>query len=97
MIDLDLFGKTPKEITTTVASNEKRMRKRRGYTQQELARRSGVSYASLRWFEQTGEISFLSLARIATILGCEADFMRLFAVPEYSSMEELLNDHNRKS
>lgn len=52
---------TPQEINLTVASNAKKLRKRLGISQQKLSEVSGVSYASIKRFEATGNISFLSV------------------------------------
>ena len=58
-------------------------------SQQELARRSGVSYASIRRFETTGEIAFLSLLKIALALDCLEDFTSLFHKPEPQNLKDL--------
>ena len=58
----------PHEIAKDIAKQEKNKRKKRKLTQAELSARSGVSLASLKRFEQTGEISFVSLVKIAMVL-----------------------------
>lgn len=69
-----------------------RTRRREGkISQAELARRSGVSFASIRRFESTGEISLTSLFRIAVALGYESDFNKLFARKNYQSLDEIIN------
>jgi len=45
-------------------------------TQREMARWSGVSYASLRRFESKGEISLSSLMRVAYVLGYWPNFFK---------------------
>jgi len=70
-----------------------RARRREGkISQAELAGRSGVSLASVRRFETTGEISLASLVRIAAVLGYEADFDALFARKNYQSIDEVINE-----
>ncbi len=59
--------KFPQEIAKDIALQEKKKRKKRKLTQVELSKRAGVSLASLKRFEQTGEISFVSLIKIADI------------------------------
>jgi transcriptional regulator with XRE-family HTH domain len=54
-------------------------RKEMGLTQRELAKRSFVSYASIRRFETTGDISFRSLLEIGRVLNCLNDFYELFS------------------
>jgi len=68
-------------------------RKRRialGMTQLELASCAGVTAASLKRFERTGEIAFASLARIALALDCAEGFGALFPEPEATSLDTLL-------
>lgn len=96
MINLDEFGLMPMEIQKEIARKEKARRKDKGLTQEELARRAGLSLASLRRFEQTGEISFASLVRIGSVLDYEKAFLDLFAPLEYQTMKELLNAKRRK-
>ena len=61
--------KFPNEIAKEVALKEKEKRKKKKMTQVELSVRSGVSLASLKRFEQTGEISFVALLKLAAVLG----------------------------
>jgi transcriptional regulator with XRE-family HTH domain len=49
-----------------------------GYTQHELAQRSGVSYASVKRFEQTGDISLVHLLKLANVLNRLLEFDTLF-------------------
>jgi len=69
-----------------------RIRRREGKVSQvELAGRSGVSLASIRRFETTGEVSLVSLVRIAATLGYEEDFNNLFTRKNYKSLDEIIN------
>ena len=76
----------PHEIAKDIAKQEKKKRKRRKMTQAELSARSGVSLASLKRFEQTGEISFVSLVKIAVVLDETEVLAQLFLAREYSSI-----------
>lgn len=58
--------KFPSEIAKEIAENEKKKRKFRKLTQKQLSQYSGVSLPSLKRFEQTGEISLISLLKIAS-------------------------------
>lgn len=68
---------------------EKTARKTKKLTQKQLAERTGVSYGSIRRFEQTGEISLLSLVKIANALGCLEDFNELFKKPPVTNIRDL--------
>lgn len=96
MVNLDVYGKTPKDILLSIAENEKNRRKQQRLTQRELATRSGISLPSLRRFEQKGEISLKGLVKIATILNCQEEFLSLFPSIQFKSIEELINaEHNK--
>lgn len=89
-----LKQKTPHSIAASLAERVRTRRKERKLTQSETARRSGVSLASLKRFEQTGEISLRSLIRIAIALECEDDFEQLFTRKFYASIEDVINERD---
>jgi transcriptional regulator with XRE-family HTH domain len=71
------------------------MRKRRKeakLSQLELAQKAGVSFGSLKRFENQGEISLSSLIKIAFALGYEDDFNQLFSRKNYQSLSEVINE-----
>lgn len=53
-------------------------RKEAKLSQKELAKRSGVSYGSIRRFESTGDISLHSLFLLSQEIDCLKDFNELF-------------------
>lgn len=69
---------TEQSVLNGIVEKVKQRRKELKLTQQGLAKKSGVSYASLRRFESTGEISFTSLLKLANALNALADFNMLF-------------------
>lgn len=83
---------TPKEYALTIAANLKNARKRKKLSQTALAAKAGVSYGSLKRFEQTGEISLESLLKIAVVLNVAEPFAELFKPTEIKSIEEIIND-----
>ena len=87
--------KTPYEVSIKIAEKAKAKRKYMKLTQQQLSDKSGVSLGSLKRFDRTGEISLSSLLKIALVLDSLKEFERLFDKPEYTSIEEILNDKNR--
>lgn len=88
---ISLEQKTSAEIAMEVANRLRARRKEKRLTQEQLAFRSGMSLASYKRFEQTGQVAFLSLVGIAMALGCEREIDGLFARRQYSSIEEVLH------
>ncbi len=72
------IDKQPVDVMLELADRVKKTRKSKGYTQADLAERAAVSLGSLKRFEQTGEISLVSLLKIAHLLGTLEDFDQLF-------------------
>ena len=82
--------KLPSEISKALANRVKQTRIRRSITQEELAERSGVSFGSVKRFEQTGEISLKHLIMISKVLRSSPEFDLLFPVHKYESIDEIL-------
>ena len=85
----------PGEIAKDIAKQEKGKRKKRKLTQAELSARAGISLASLKRFEQTGEISIVSLIKIAVVLDETETLDQLFQTREYSSIQEVIDERNQ--
>ena len=69
------------------------IRKNKKVSQQRLSVISGVSYASIRRFETTGEISLSSLVKLALALQLYDDLDNLFRNRQtYKTIEEVIND-----
>ena len=69
------------------------IRKSKKISQQRLSAISGVSYASIRRFEKTGDISLASLVKLALALQLYDDLDNLFKSHKtYESIEEIIND-----
>lgn len=81
--------KSANETVYDLVERERALRKAKKITQKGLARRSGVSYASIRRFETSGEISLRSLLDIANALGCLSDFDSLFKEEPIGDLKEL--------
>lgn len=79
---------TQQMVTYNLVNRVKARRKESKLTQKQLAERSGVSYASIRRFEQTGDISLFSLLRIAHVLKCRSDFNLLFETPTIINLKD---------
>ena len=70
--------RTIEAVKADLVNNFIKRRKEYGYTQKQLSIRSGVSYASIRRFEETGEISFSSLLLLANAINKLEDFDNVF-------------------
>ena len=87
---INLTQKTYSEINKDLAARLAKIRKRKKISQQELSIRSGVSYASLRRFENSGEISLASLAKLAIALDLDDELDNLFTHVPFDSIEEII-------
>ena len=67
-------NKVPSDILMLIAQNVVLLRKEQGWTQQDLAEKSDVSYGSIKRFETTGQISFESLLKIVESLRRLSEF-----------------------
>ena len=97
MISVNMI--TPGEMQKAIAHRARDLRLERNLSQQTLSEKSGVSYGSLKKFEQTGQISLESLLKLAVILGCMDDFKVLFAEKRAEvalSLDELIENRKRK-
>lgn len=91
--------KSPFEMAKEIAKKTQAKRLKLNLSQQTLSEKSGVSYGTLKKFEQKGQISLESLLKIALALGEMDQFEHLFAktadkLP--ASLDELLDDPSRK-
>lgn len=69
------------------------IRKNRKISQLRLSELSEVSYASIRRFEKTGDISLSSLVKLALTLQLYDDLDNLFKHHvEYKTIEDVIND-----
>lgn len=84
-----LFMQSPAESAREIALRAKAVRLLRGWTQAELARRSGVALPTLKVFEHTGKIAFERLLRIAAVLDALDAFTTLFELPPAANLDEI--------
>jgi len=87
-----LVWETAEEIDKKIADRLRLIRKRRSISQQKLAQMSNVSYGSIKRFEATGQISLLSLTKIAAALNVTDDLRNLFTQVPYRNIEEVINE-----
>ncbi len=87
-----LQWETADEIILDLAKRLKQIRKRKSISQERLEVLSGVSLGSIKRFENTGQISLISLTKLAIALGCVNEIKDLFTNVPYKSIEEILNE-----
>ncbi len=91
--------KSPFEMAKAIAKNAQERRLKLNLSQQTLSRKSGVSYGTLKKFEQNGQISLESLLKIALALGEMDKFDFLFTQTNDglpASLDALLSKTTRK-
>lgn len=91
---LSMELKTPKDVLAELAARFKARRLALNLTQEGLSDRSGVSWGSLKRFEQRGLIALDALLKLALVLGCLDDFDQVCADDARSlankSLDEIL-------
>jgi len=91
------LNKKPADWMLEMAKRHKMLRKQAGFTQSELARRSGVSLGSLKRFETSGQISMQSLFLLIDVLGRLEDFDTILKpIENMKEIERLFSDKKRR-
>ncbi|MGL5703864.1 MAG: helix-turn-helix domain-containing protein [Tannerellaceae bacterium] len=93
---LSLLNKTPDSILHLIAERIKERRLEKNWTQKLLASKAGMPIATYRRFEREGEVSLRKLVMIAIALEMENDFDSLFTTKSYQSIDELIEQNERK-
>jgi transcriptional regulator with XRE-family HTH domain len=92
------INKKPADWMREMAKRHKMSRKQAGFTQSELARRSGVSLGSLKRFETSGQISIQSLFLLIDVLGRLDDFDTILKpIENMKEIERLFSDKKRRT
>ena len=85
---------TPEEIDLALARRLVSIRKRRRLSQQQLSEKSNVSFGSIKRFETSGQISLISLTKLAVALDCVNELKTLFTEVGYNSIEEVIREQS---
>lgn len=83
---------TAEELDLKLAQRVRNIRKRRSISQEKLALMSGVSYGSVKRFESTGQISLLSLTKVAMALDIADELRNIFSQVPYRDIKEVINE-----
>lgn len=89
MIDAPLQFHTPTEMQRLLADRLRELRLAMEFKQATLATRAGVTLASLRRFERTGEASLKLLLRVCHALGRLDELATILRPPPARSLAEL--------
>ena len=87
-----IIWETAEELDLKLAQRIRNIRKRRSISQEKLASMSGVSYGSVKRFESTGQISLLSLTKIAMALDIADELRNIFSQVPYRDIKEVINE-----
>lgn len=79
---------TEQSVVSGIVERVKKKRRQMKLSQKELSKKSGVTYASIRRFEATGEISLSSLLKIAHALNALKDFEGVFKGEVITSLKD---------
>lgn len=93
----EYIWETAEEINEKLAQRIKGIRKRKSISQEQLSQLSGVSFGSIKRFENTGKISLLSLTKLAIALNCADEIRELFTNVPYQSIEEVIHERNEST
>ena len=87
-----LIWETAEELDQKLARRVRNIRKRRSISQEKLASMSGVSYGSIKRFEASGQISLISLTKIAMALEIADELRTIFTQVPYKDIQEVINE-----
>ncbi len=83
------LSQSPQELAKLLARRVHDLRLARGWGRAELAERTGVSEATIKVFERSGQITLSRLLLLARALDALGPFGALFEPPAARSLEEL--------
>lgn len=89
----EYIWETAEELDKKIADRVRLIRKRRSISQEKLAQLSGVSFGSVKRFETTGQISLISLTKIAMALDIADDLRQIFTEVPYRNIQEVINEN----
>lgn len=90
-----MFLQTPQEMAQAAAKRFRELRLAKKVTIKRLSEDSGVPYSTIRRFESSGEIAFVALVKLASVLNEDAQIDELFSQKIPQSIEEVLRENRR--
>lgn len=89
----EYYWETYEEILLDLSKRFKKIRKRKKLTQKRLSEISGVSYGSIKRFEQIGDISLSNLTKLTMAMNVQSEIKKLFVEVPYKNVEEIMNEN----
>lgn len=89
----EYIWETCEELDKKIADRVRMIRKRKSISQEKLAKMSNVSLGSIKRFETTGQISLISLTKIAMALDIADDLRNIFTDVPYKNIMEVINEN----
>lgn len=87
---LSLINRSPDSLMSGIAQRVKQRRLEKEWTQKLMASKAGLTLASYRRFESSGEISLRSLVMLAFALDMTDEFETLFNSKTYQSIDDII-------
>jgi transcriptional regulator with XRE-family HTH domain len=84
------IDKTPYDVRLELAKKVRILRKQKKYSQEEMAKRSGVSLGSYKRFESSGQIALASFLSIVFVLGRLDELDQLLKANDLEEIEKLI-------
>ncbi len=88
--------RNPAYLTQAIGERLRAARLARGWTQEELAERSGVALSTLKLMEAKGQGSLQRLARVAVALNLDEELRELFSRPAAMESIEAVKRRDRE-
>ena len=89
----EYIWETCEELDKKIADRVRMIRKRKSISQEKLAKMSNVSLGSIKRVETTGQISLISLTKIAMALDVADDLRNIFTDVPYKNIMEVINEN----
>jgi transcriptional regulator with XRE-family HTH domain len=88
--------RNPISLARAIGCRLRTLRLAKGWTQEELAERSGVAVSTLKLIEAKGQGSFQRIILVAVALGVEGELRNLFASPTTADSIEAVKRAERQ-
>jgi len=81
--------KSPQEISLELAERVRKCRLQHAWSREELAKRAGITVASLKRFELTGQIALVRLLQLSFTLSKLKDFDKVLLLDSPKTLDDI--------